>query len=352
MSRAKKIAIIGGARPNFMKIAPLCRVFKKQKLEFFIVNTGQHFSKEMSQVFFNEFNLRPDYNLQPRRNSVIEQFADIMKGIEKIFLKEKPALVIVVGDVNSTLAGALVANKIGIKLAHVEAGLRSFNNKMPEEFNRKITDHLSDYLFVTAEEGLENLKKEGIVKNVFYVGNIMIDTLKHFLPRVKKTNEKFYFCTLHRPENVDNKKIFSEIIDALEVISKDCKIYFPLHPRTEKMARKFNLLKRMKKNFIILKPLNYLDSLFYQKNARLILTDSGGIQEEASYLGVPCITLRNETERPITLKLGTNTIGGVTKKSILAAYKKKYLKRKNTKIPLWDGKAAERIGNIIKSLER
>jgi UDP-N-acetylglucosamine 2-epimerase (non-hydrolysing) len=205
---------------------------------------------------------------------------------------------------------------------------------------------------VTAEEGLENLKKEGVVKNVFYVGNIMIDNLKYFLPRVKKTNEKFYFCTLHRPENVDNKKIFNEIIDALEVISKDCKIYFPLHPRTSKMAAKFNLLNRMKKNFAILKPLNYAESIFYQNNARLILTDSGGIQEEASYMGVPCITLRQETERLITVKLGTNTIGGISKKSILAAYKRKKLKRKNIRIPLWDGKAAERIAGVIKKISK
>lgn len=347
-----KIAIIGGARPNFMKIIPLCRVFGWEGIEYFVINTGQHFDKEMSNVFFEEFGMEPDYNLQPSKDSVVRQFADIMKGVEKIFLKEKPALVIVVGDVNSTLAGALVANKMGIKLAHVEAGLRSFNNKMQEEFNRKLTDHLSDYLFVTAEEGVINLKREGVVKNVFFVGNIMMDTLRHFLPKVKKTNEKFYFCTLHRPENIDNKNIFSEIIEALEIISKDCKIYFPLHPRTAKMAAKFNLLGRMKKISAILKPLNYADSIFYQKNARLILTDSGGIQEEASYLGVPCITLRTETERPTTVELGTNTIGGISKKSILTAYKRKKLKRKNVRIPLWDGKAAKRIADVIKKISK
>ena len=296
--------------------------------------------------FFEEFNIKIDYKLVPSRESAIKQFTDIMKGLENIFLKEKPSLVLVVGDVNSTLAGALVANKMNIKLAHLEAGLRSFNNNMPEEFNRKLTDHLSNYLFATTEEGIINLKKEGIVKNVFFVGNIMIDTLNYFLSKVKKTNEEFYFCTLHRAENVDNKKIFEEILDALEIIARDKKIYLPLHPRTEKMAKKFKLINKIKKTFEVLPPLNYKKSLFYQKNAKLILTDSGGIQEEASFLGTPCITLRNETERPVTIKKGTNTIGGITKKSILSAYERKKFKEKSQN-SFVDGKTADRIVRIL-----
>jgi UDP-N-acetylglucosamine 2-epimerase (non-hydrolysing) len=274
--------------------------------------------------------------------------ADIMIGLEKIFLSEKPDLVVVVGDVNSTLSAALVANKMGIKLAHVEAGLRSGNKLMPEETNRILTDKLSDLLFVTEEDGVANLKREGITKGVYSVGNIMIDTLTLLLPKVKKSTEHFYFCTLHRAENVDNKKVFAEILDALEEISHDAVIYLPLHPRTAKMAEKFGLEGRLKKIFKILPPLSYQETLYYQKNAKLVLTDSGGIQEETSFLGTPCLTLRTETERPITVKKGTNKIAGVTRASILKAYVEHPRKHKKTKIPLWDGKTAKRIVKILK----
>jgi len=333
-----------------MKVAPLCHELKKRKLKYFLVNTGQHFSKEMAGDFFREFKISPDYNLQPSIKSVARQIADIKSGLVKIFIKEKPDLVIVVGDVNSTLAGAQVASEMKIKLAHIEAGLRSFNSKMPEEHNRKETDSLSDYLFVTQPEGAANLKREGINKNVYLVGNIMIDTLKIFLPKIKKTKEKFYFCTLHRAENVDNKKVFAGILDAIEEIAKDNRIYLPLHPRTKKMAEQFGFSARLKKVFFVLPPLNYRQSLYYQKNAKLVLTDSGGVQEETSYLGVPCLTLRTETERPITVKLGTNIIGGVSKKSILAAYKRINFKKRNKKIPLWDGGTSARIVKIIKKI--
>lgn len=343
----KKIAIIGGARPNFMKVAPLVRELEKQKINHLLINTGQHFSREMAEDFFVEFGIRPDYNIFPRRDSVVTQFCDIMIELEKIFLAEKPSLVVVVGDVNSTLAGSIVANKMNIKLAHLEAGLRSYNDKMPEEINRVLTDRISNLLFVTSEEGIDNLKKEGISKNIYFVGNIMIDTLEMFLPDVKKTEEKFFFCTLHRAENVDDEKIFGEILDALEIISKDNKIYLPLHPRTRKMAEKHGYLQRIKNIFEILPPISYKDSLYYQSNAELVLTDSGGIQEETSYLGTPCITLRTETERPITVTNGTNTIGGVSKNSILEAYEKQTFKKTKTSIPHWDGKVAERVVEII-----
>lgn len=348
-----KIAIIAGARPNFMKILPLCRELDRKKIAYSFINTGQHFDKEMSEIFFDEFKIKPDYTLKPSRISSVRQFADIMIGLEKIFLKEKPNLVIVVGDVNSTLAGALTAAKLGIKLAHIESGLRSYNDKMPEEKNRILTDHLSDYLFVTMDEGLKNLKKEGLSKNIYMVGNIIIDTLKMFLPKIAdadNSNGQFFFCTLHRTENVDNKKILKEILSALNVIAKDAPIYFPLHPRTKIMSQKFGLYLKMKKIFKLLPPLNYREALYYQKNAKLVLTDSGGIQEEASFLGTPCLTLRTETERPVTVKLGTNSIAGITRDSILKAYGAKNLSKKKIQIPLWDGKAAKRIVKIISNI--
>ncbi len=348
MAKHPTIAIVAGARPNFMKVAPLVRELARQKVRHFLVNTGQHFNKNMAAGFLKEFGLTPQYTLKPSRASSRRQMHDIKRGLEKIFKKEKPRMVVVVGDVNSTLWAAQVAHKLRIPLAHIEAGLRSFNPKMPEERNRIETDRLSDVLFVTQEEGIKNLRNEGITKGVYSVGNIMIDTLKMFLGTAKKIPGKYYFCTLHRAENVDDKKVFAEITAALEVISHDAAIYLPLHPRTKKMAQKFGLLPALKKACRIVSPLSYAASVAYQKNARLVFTDSGGVQEETSYLGVPCITLRTETERPITVTHGTNTIGGITKRSIMAAYVEKNLKKKKTRILLWDGKAAKRIVAIIK----
>ena len=346
----KKIAIISGARPNLVKILPLCAELKKQRIPYFNVYTGQHFSDKMSAIFFDEFGIKPDYTLLSSKKSVLKQFSNIIVGLEKILLKENPSLVIVVGDVNSTLAGALVAHKLNLKLAHVEAGLRSYNPKMLEEMNRVITDRLAHILFTSSKSDIGNLKKEGIVKNIYFVGNIMIDTLKRFSKEIenKKPAEKFYFCTLHRAENVDDKKVFTGILDALEIISRDCKIYFPLHPRTRKMVKHFGLHDRLIKIFTLIEPLNYKNSLYFQKNAELVLTDSGGVQEESSYLGTPCLTVRTETERPVTLKCGTNTLAGISKSSILEAYNQKKLKKLKTKIPLWDGKTSERIVRILK----
>lgn len=343
-----RIAIISGARPNFMKIAPLCVECKKKETPYFIVNTGQHFSDNMSKDFFKEFGVRPDYNLSPSQDSVVRQFSDIANHLEDIFKKERPTLVVVVGDVNSTLIASIVARKMDIRLAHVESGLRSYNRKMPEEINRIIVDHISDILLAPSEDATLNLAKEGLTENVFLVGNIMIDTLTMFLPNIKSSEEDFFFCTLHRSENIDDMVPFGSILDALEVISKDKKIYFPIHPRTKKMAAKFKFLDRINRIFSTLPPISYKESLFYQKNAKLVLTDSGGIQEETSFLGTPCITLRSETERPITLELGTNTIGGVSKESILSAYRGKKLEKKETHIPLWDGYTSNRILEAIK----
>lgn len=341
------IMIIGGARPNFMKIVPLVAALKKAGLTPYVVNTAQHFDENMAQVFFDEFGLKPSETLSPRRTSTVEQLCDIMTGINTACERIKPDLVVVVGDVTSTLGGALVAHKRGIPLAHVEAGLRSYNRLMPEEGNRVMTDHISDLLFVTMEDGVENLKKEGITKDVHLVGNIMIDTLAMVLPTISSIDKKFYFCTLHRAENVDNPKIFEQILMAMEEISHDAPIYLPLHPRTKKMAEEFGLMKKIESIFTLLPPLSYAESVYYQKNATLVLTDSGGIQEETSYLGVPCLTLRTETERPITVTDGTNTMGGVTYDSIIFSYKQKKLVNSDTSISLWDGKTADRIVSHI-----
>jgi len=343
-----KIALIGGARPNFMKIAPLYRELESKQEDFIIINTGQHFDDNMASDFLKEFVIKIDYHIKPNRNSVAAQLADIMIQLENIFIKEKISLVIVVGDVNSTLAASIVANKLNITLAHVEAGLRSRNYKMPEENNRIITDQLADYLLAPSADAVENLKSEKLKGQIELVGNIMIDNLVYFLPQIEDSSDEFYFCTLHRAENVDNKQIFIEILNALEIIAKDVKIYLPFHPRTKKMAEAFGLLGRIENIFNVLPPLSYKQSLYYQKNAKLVLTDSGGIQEETTVLGTPCLTIRTETERPITVELGTNKVGGVTEKSILEAYKIIDYNKKLSNIPFWDGQTASRIINSIK----
>jgi len=344
------IAIVAGARPNFMKVMPLTKELKKRNIAFSLINTGQHFDTNMAGTFFEEFDLTPDVSLSPARDNAEQMLRDIETGLTNIFQKISPSLVVVVGDVNSTVIGARVANTLQIPLAHIEAGLRSYNDLMPEEHNRVETDKRSDFLFVTTEEGVENLAKEGITEHVYMVGNVMIDTLKEFEPDIKTTDEKFYFCTLHRGENVDNKERFTSMLDALEIIAQDAKVYLPLHPRTKKRAEEFGLMSKLQSIFELLEPLSYSQSLFYQKNAELVLTDSGGIQEETSYLGTPCLTLRTETERPITVTMGTNTIAGVSKEGILAAYKSKAREHVPTDIPLWDGKASERIADLIETV--
>ena len=339
-----KIALIGGARPNFMKIAPLYRELLNRKIDTVVINTGQHFSANMNDDFLQEFAVKVHHHLEPRHDNPSVQIADIMLGLGDIFAKEEVDLVIVVGDVNSTLAAGVCANKMGIKLCHVEAGLRSRNYAMPEELNRIVVDNLSDYLLASCQDGVDNLKNEKVHGQIDLVGNIMIDNLYHFLPDIKDNKEEYFFCTLHRMENVDHKDIFTDILKALEEISKDAPIYLPLHPRTKKMAEEFGLMDKLKSIFKILPPLSYKESLAYQKNAKLVLTDSGGIQEETSVLGVPCLTLRSETERPITVEQGTNIIGGVSYNSIMNAYKEiKNNPKAGQKIELWDGKTAARI---------
>jgi len=355
------IFIIGGARPNFMKIAPLINEFKRQKIKFKFIHTGQHYDYNMSKIFLDNLGIpKPDYFLNVGSGTHALQTAKIMIEFDKVILNEKPRLVIVVGDVNSTIACALVAKKRSIEVAHIEAGLRSFDVKMPEEINRKLTDQISDYLFITERSGILNLQNEGIDSSkIFFVGNVMIDNLINNLEEARKKNYyknlgllngSYGIVTIHRPSNVDDKKDLENVIQILNYIQSRIKIVFPIHPRTRKSLIKYNLEKELSKpNIIITEPLGYLEFLNLIINSKFILTDSGGIQEEASYLKIPILTLRNNTERPVTIEEGTNTLLG---NDILKL--KKYLGeilsdtyKKGKPIEMWDGKASQRITNII-----
>ncbi len=358
-----KILNIVGARPNFMKIAPIQRAMEKNDaMEPLIIHTGQHYDEKMSKLFFDDLELpRPARYLQVGSASHAQQTAKIMVEFEKVMNEEKPDLVLVVGDVNSTAACSLVAAKLGVKIAHVEAGLRSFDRGMPEEINRMVTDTLSDYLFVTEQSGLDNLRKEGVPdEKVFFTGNVMIDSLVYFLEKAKKSNildqigvngNEYALVTLHRPSNVDVKENFEKLLNAFVEIENDLKIVFPIHPRSRKMLRNFGLDNQISKmkNLILLDPIGYLDFMKIMQNAKLVLTDSGGIQEETTYLGIPCITLRENTERPVTIEVGTNIMVGSDTDLVISEAKKVINgQAKKGRIPeLWDGKAAERIVSII-----
>lgn len=362
-----KIISVVGARPNFIKVASIHRAFNEFSLRnpqlsinHIICHTGQHYDEKMSKIFFEDLELpKPDFYLGIGSGSHAEQTAKIMIEFEKILLIEKPDLVIVVGDVNSTIACSLTAVKLNIKVAHIEAGLRSFDRQMPEEINRILTDAISDYLFVTEKSGLENLKREGIDDSkIFFVGNVMIDSLIYFLPRTKNSNilsllnvdnEKYVLATLHRPSNVDEKQQLKAIINLLNKIGEKRKVIFPVHPRTKKNIEYNSLDKSINKSVSLCEPLGYIDFITLVKNAELIITDSGGIQEESTYLGVQCITLRDSTERPITCEIGTNQLlGDDLNKAFESVLKILTGKIKKGNIPeLWDGKAAERIVNIL-----
>ncbi|MBS30359.1 MAG: UDP-N-acetylglucosamine 2-epimerase (non-hydrolyzing) [Candidatus Marinimicrobia bacterium] len=311
----RTIHFIGGARPNFIKIAPLLTLFDKESsFNNIFINTGQHYDKTLSDNIMKALDLRkPNLDLKVGSGSSVNQISLIMKKYEEILKKTKPDLVIVFGDVNSTLAGALAAKKNGVKVAHVEAGLRCYDDNLPEEINRRLTDSISDILFTPSKNENLNLKKENITKNVFFVGNIMIDSLISFF---EKTIDKPNFSnidglmTLHRPENVDEKKKFESILKNLEKWTKRYRILFPIHPRTKKNLIKFKLLEKLKKinNLNLVNPLSYSEFLLQLKDSKFIITDSGGIQEEASFLGKPCFTLRKNTERPVTIKMGSNKL--------------------------------------------
>jgi UDP-N-acetylglucosamine 2-epimerase (non-hydrolysing) len=369
-----KVIQVVGARPNFMKVAPLHRAI--QKLAGWtskIVHTGQHFDAKMSDVFFTQLELpTPDFFLGIGGGSHTEVTAKIMVAFEKIVEAEKPELIIVVGDVTSTLACTLVAIKMGIKVAHVEAGLRSFDRTMPEELNRILTDSVADYLFVTEESGLQHLKNEGVAdERVFFSGNVMIDSLVRYQEKAKTTSiledlglrnadsglstddsrlstADYIVMTMHRPANVDTKEGLESILELIELSSKETKIIFPIHPRTRSHMEKFGLAERLDqaKNLVMTEPLGYLEFIQLMSNATAILTDSGGIQEETTYLGVPCLTFRDSTERPITVTLGTNQLlSDLDPKKTYAALQEILAGKvkKGSIPPLWDGKAAERI---------
>ncbi len=354
-----RVILVAGARPNFVKIAPLmseCR--RHANIKPLLVHTGQHYDAKMSDLFFHQLGIpEPDVNLGVGSGSHAKQTADIMKAFEPVLLEYKPDAVVVVGDVNSTIACGLVAVKLGIKLVHIEAGLRSFDRSMPEEVNRVLTDSISDLLFCTEQSGIDNLIREGISKDkVFLVGNVMIDTLlknkalaekAKILNQLNLNGESFAVLTLHRPSNVDDPNTLSRILDALEIIGKDMPIIFPAHPRTRKNLRSYGYGKRVEKllNLRLIEPLGYLDFLKLVSSAKIALTDSGGIQEETTVLGIPCLTLRENTERPITAEIGTNQVVGTGPAKIIEGYNRAMNGRlRNLEIPpLWDGHAAERI---------
>lgn len=398
----KKIISVVGARPNFMKVAPIHKAFSKLRIkdeefldspsssrlaagepsrthrmptehnkintahhnrltiQHLICHTGQHYDEKMSDIFFHHLGLpKPDYYLGIGSGSHAEQTARIMIEFEKVLLKEKPDLVIVVGDVNSTIACSLTAKKLHIKVAHIEAGLRSFDRDMPEELNRILTDSISDYLFVTEQSGLVNLKNEGVDSGkIFFVGNCMIDSLINILDVSAKSNilnelkldpHNFVLVTMHRPSNVDTEERLTELVKLLSSVSKKRKIVFPVHPRTKNNLESFRLLDKLNANVILTDPIGYIDFVALIKNAELILTDSGGIQEESTYLGIQCITLRKSTERPSTVEVGTNQLVGEDfEKAEQVAIKILNGFRKTGKIPeLWDGNSAERIVDIL-----
>ena len=359
------ITIVAGARPNFMKIAPIIDAILSKKQEGFdinyrLVHTGQHYDKNLSDTFFEELNIPfPDANLEVKSGTQAEQTAAIMIGFEKE-LKQNPCdLVMVVGDVTSTMACTIVSKKAGIKVAHVEAGIRSGDMNMPEEINRIVTDSLTDYFFTTSTYANENLKSLGVSENnIFFVGNVMIDTLLKNITRFKqpsiwnklKLKQKQYFVmTLHRPNNVDEENVLKELISQITKLGKDYPIIFPVHPRTKKLLQGLNLNFE---NLYYIEPLGYLEFNYLVKNAFAVLTDSGGITEETTVMNIPCITLRDSTERPETCEIGTNILVGNDFDKINTAFKELLSgnwKQGNTP-ELWDGNAAWRIVNHLVEL--
>ncbi len=359
----KKLDLVVGARPNFMKAAPLVAELKKHPgiFEPRLIHSGQHYDKKLSQLFFEELKMpQPDIYLGVGSASHAVQTARIMTELEDIWMKEPPDLVIVFGDVNSTMAAAIVAAKLCIEIAHVEAGLRSFDNTMPEEINRVVTDRISDILFISEPSGMTNLEAEGVPENkLVFVGNIMIDSLINHLEAARKSDildrleiksGEYIAMTMHRPANVDNADILSHLLEVFNRIGKQCPIIFPCHPRTKKNLETFALTDKIDPAALrLIEPLGYLDFLRLQSEAKLVLTDSGGIQEETTYLNIPCITMRENTERPVTVDVGSNIITGVDPAKILEAAEKSLSgETKSGQVPeKWDGKTAYRIVDYL-----
>ncbi len=353
-----QVLCIVGARPNFMKIAPIMTAFQTSGISAKLVHTGQHYDEAMNDRFFSDLGIRaPDYHLEVGSGSHANQTAEVMKRFEPVMLEENPSAVLVVGDVNSTIACALVASKLNVPVVHVEAGLRSYDRGMPEEINRVLTDQISSLLFTTERSALENLKREGIDESsVHFVGNVMIDSLHRNLVRAVPAgqtlggnSDQYALLTLHRPSNVDDKSVLASLLEAVDEISRSLPVIFPMHPRTSAKVESFGLHGRLK-NLHVLPPAGYLEMLGLMKSARLVMTDSGGIQEETTALGVPCLTLRENTERPITLHEGTNTLIGVDTNALKKAVSEILATGgKAGRVPeYWDGRAAERIAQVMK----
>ena len=352
-----KILHVVGARPNFMKAAPVWNAIKKiTDFDQILVHTGQHYDNLMSDIFFKELQLPlPDYNLNIGSDTHARQTAAIMVNFEELVCKLNPDLVLVYGDINSTVAAAMVCSKLTIPFAHVEAGLRSFDRRMPEEINRLITDRLADILFTPSKDGDENLIREGTSKNkIHLVGNVMIDTLVRLLPKTKKPNNfknlnQYVLVSLHRPSNFDYINNLKAVLDNLFEVSKSIPVIFPIHPRTKQVLADNNLNYDNLSNFSLIEPLGYLDFLGLMKKATAVVTDSGGIQEETTWLGIPCVTVRENTERPITVSLGTNQLIGKEYQKIPIIISKIIQEKikSNSIPPLWDGKASERIAKML-----
>lgn len=357
-----KITLIAGARPNFMKIAPIIHaIHKAQKenknIDYRLVHTGQHYDRAMSETFFEQLNIpEPDANLGCGGGTQAEQTAAIMIAFEQELLQNPADLVVVVGDVTSTMACSIVAKKLNTKVAHIEAGIRSWDLTMPEEINRMVTDSISDYFFTTSEIANENLLQLGAKQHqIFYVGNVMIDTLLANMPKFVKPevfdklglrNKEYLVLTMHRPANVDAAEKLKVMMNEIVSNVQDLPIIFPMHPRTAKI---FDELGIEADNLHIISPLGYLEFNYLVKNAKAVITDSGGITEETTVMGIPCITLRDNTERPETITIGTNELVGTDPAAVKPALQKLFAGNwKKGGIPeLWDGKAAERIVNIL-----
>ncbi len=354
-----KISIVFGARPTFIKMSPLIKECRRKHLDYFLIHTGQHYSPSLDKIFFEKLKIpRPKYNLGVGSGTHSQQMAKLLVRTEKVFLQEKPDLVLISGDTNSIAGAALVAAKLYLPLIHIEAGLRSFDRRMPEEVNRVIADHLSDFLFAPTSAARDNLIQEGIKRNrIFVVGNIIVDAVKQnikiarntsdVLSRLRLSPRKFFLVTAHRQENVDNKKRFQGILRGLELVFRKFQlpIIYPIHPRSRKRLKQFRL--KVPSGVKVIPPLDYWDFLLLESSAALVLTDSGGIQEETCILRVPCVTLRDNTERPETLEVGSNIIVGTNPQKIVRGVQKMINKRRQWANPFGKGNTASLILDII-----
>ena len=348
-----KILHVVGARPNFMKVAPVRAALEERGVGQVLVHTGQHYDAFMSDIFFQQLGIpEPDFNLEVGSGRHAQQTAEIMMRMEPVILETKPDVVLVYGDVNSTVAAALVCSKLLVPIGHVEAGLRSFDRTMPEEINRVLTDRVADLLFTPSVDGDENLLREGVAREkIHFVGNVMIDTLMRLLPFANSNaapGKSYVLVTLHRPSNVDDPAELTKILGALNEVAEAIDIVFPVHPRTRQMMRELTGIN-LSASLRLIDPVGYVEFLGLQRNAALVITDSGGIQEETTFMGIPCITVRENTERPVTVTVGTNTLVG-RDMELLKSEAGKVLSgnaKAGSVPPLWDGKAGQRIAGVL-----